>query len=492
MMPASGAQSSAPGAPVTGASMTGRLPTATILADRYNIVKKLGQGGMGAVYLADDLRLPGKKWAIKEMSDAALIDPVERRQAIEGFQQEARMLAQLDHLNLPKVVDYFSDFGNQYLVMEFVNGETLEKRLESARGPLPESEVLHYTEQLCDVLNYLHAQKPPIIFRDLKPGNIMIRPDGRIKLIDFGIARHFKPGKSTDTQAMGTPGYAAPEQYGKGQSDARSDVYALGVTIHHMLTGHDPSSTPFHLPSLRQLNPRVSGPLEQVVNRSIEIDPALRWSSVEDLRRAVRAELAANAGAGGPVVAVRRAPAPPPVVHARAASSAGPVVAPNPSPVVAPAQIAAPRPPAARSVGVPAAGRNYASYGSRVVALLIDSIVAGLAAIMPVLIISEDDGAFACMAVLAYLAFTYFYFLAPVASSGQTFGKRLTNIRIVDANGDPPGMGRTIIRQIIGFGVENFLMGIFFLGALGLLWPLWDAQRQTWHDKIANTFVVNA
>ncbi|MCB0057826.1 MAG: protein kinase, partial [Caldilineaceae bacterium] len=193
-----------------GAQMTGLLTPNAQIGGRYLVVRRLGQGGMGAVYLVSDQRLAGKQYALKEMSDQAIADPVERQAALEAFQQEAAMLAALNHANLPQVTDYFTDGGNQYLVMEFVQGQTLEKKLEVTRGPLPEPIVRRYAEQLCDVLVYLHGQHPPIIFRDLKPANIMVLPgDKQIKLIDFGIARHFKPGKRKDTQAMGTPGYAA-------------------------------------------------------------------------------------------------------------------------------------------------------------------------------------------------------------------------------------------------------------------------------------------
>lgn len=253
------------------------------LANRYTILRPLGKGGMGAVYLVEDARIAGRQWAIKEMSEQG-IDPAEAQAALEAFQREAQLLAQLDHANLPKVIDFFSERSRHFLVMEFVPGKTLEKRLEEAAGPLSEREVYGYAEQLCDVLNYLHCQRPPIIFRDLKPANIMIKPDGRLKLIDFGIARHFKPGQSKDTQAMGTPGYAAPEQYGKGQSDARTDIYALGATLHHAITGRDPGQSPFNFPAVRSLNRTASPQLETAIMKAVQIDPNQRWPSIAALR----------------------------------------------------------------------------------------------------------------------------------------------------------------------------------------------------------------
>lgn len=284
-------------------ALTGRLTPGAILAGRYYIVRLLGKGGMGAVYLAGDRRISGQQWAIKEMSDQAISDPIERQAAIDAFNKEAELLARLEHPNLPKVVDRFSEYSNQFLVMEYVPGQTLERRLETARGPLPQAEVRNYVEQLCDVLAYLHDQRPPIIFRDLKPANIIARPDGRLKLIDFGIARHFKPGKAKDTQAMGTPGYAAPEQYGKGQSDARADIYALGATMHHMLTGRDPSQEPFKFPPVRALNNRVPPPMEMVVMRAVQMDVSQRWKSVRDLQAAMTQPLSAPAAATTPVTA---------------------------------------------------------------------------------------------------------------------------------------------------------------------------------------------
>ncbi len=268
-------------------ALTGRLNTSTLVVGRYLVQRKLGQGGMGAVYLVQDQRLGGKPCALKEMSEQGIIDPIERQAALVAFGQEAQMLAALDHANLPKVTDFFEENGNQYLVMEFVQGETLEKRLERTTGPLPEALVRKYAEQLCDVLDYLHRRQPPIIFRDLKPANIMLLPDDKLKLIDFGIARHFKPGKSKDTQAMGTPGYAAPEQYGKGQSDQRTDIYALGALMHHMLTARDPSLDPFKFAGLQSLQHNVSGAMNQAVQKAVLLDQMQRWRTIQEMRSAM-------------------------------------------------------------------------------------------------------------------------------------------------------------------------------------------------------------
>ena len=283
---------SGPTSPDSGGSQpnlqTGMMPPESRLQNRYIIVRRLGRGGMGAVYAASDARITGKLWAVKEMSDAAITNPLEKQQAIGAFRQEAEMLARLNHPNLPAVTDFFSEGGKQYLVMELVAGQTLEALLAARPGPFPEAQVLDWVNQLCDVLNYLHNQQPPIVFRDLKPSNIMLEDSGRIKLIDFGIARLFKPGRASDTQAMGTPGYAAPEQYGRGQTDARSDVYSLGVVMHNLLTKHDPSLNPFNFLPVRQLNPAVSPQVEAVIVRALRANPAERYQSVLEMRAALR------------------------------------------------------------------------------------------------------------------------------------------------------------------------------------------------------------
>lgn len=258
-----------------------------VLQERYELTKKLGEGGMGAVYLASDRRLRTVRWAVKEMSDAAITSPLERQQASDAFQHEAELLARLAHPNLPRVTDHFTQDGKNYLVMEFVPGETVLAYVQRLGAPRPLDEVLEWAHQLCDVLNYLHAQQPPVIFRDLKPANVMLTPERTLKLIDFGIARLFKPGQSKDTQAYGTMGYSAPEQYGRGQTDARSDVYSLGVLIHQLLTNYDPTSTPFRLPLADQLNPAVPAALGLALNKATNPDAEQRFASMAEFRQAL-------------------------------------------------------------------------------------------------------------------------------------------------------------------------------------------------------------
>ena len=314
---------------------TGLLSPQSMLAHRYIVVQKIGQGGMGAVYKATDSRLGHKLVAVKEMSDVAITDPLEKQQARQAFEREAQMLATLNHPNLPRVTDHFSEGGRQYLVMDFIEGQTLEEILNQTPGFLGQKRVLDWGVQLCEVLEYLHSQQPAVIFRDLKPANIMLDRDGKVKLIDFGIARLFKPGKATDTASFGTAGYAPPEQYGKRQTDARSDIYALGATLHHLLTRRDPAQTPFHFPPVRSLNSSVSKAVEQAILRAVEQDPHQRWPSVRQMQRAlVSPQAAAPVPVAAPVVAT---PPPPATVVTPRPPAA---VKPAPSPKRAPAPVA--------------------------------------------------------------------------------------------------------------------------------------------------------
>jgi serine/threonine-protein kinase len=273
--------------PTMASPATGTLPQQTVLQDRYVVMQKLGQGGMGAVYRAGDRRLSTVTWAVKEMSQSAVTGPLERQQARDAFRHEAEMLAALNHPNLPRVTDHFEQDGKAYLVMEYVPGETLLSFLMREGLPQPQARVFEWARQLCAALDYLHTQSPPIIFRDLKPANIMLTPNGQVKLIDFGIARLFKPGQAKDTQAFGTVGYSAPEQYGKGQTDARSDVYSLGVLLHQLLTGYDPTETPFRLPPASQINPHIPQQLSDALSTATNSDPERRFASISAFRAAL-------------------------------------------------------------------------------------------------------------------------------------------------------------------------------------------------------------
>jgi serine/threonine protein kinase len=264
------------------------LSTGQILQQRYHIVSHLGKGGMGTVYQAQDMRLNNRPVAVKEL-DPAQLPPASQQTALQAFQREAAILAGLSHPGLTTVYDYFLENNKFYLVMELVEGETMQQAWERMGRRFAETQVVLWAQELSEVLHYLHSQHPPVIFRDLKPDNIMVQPNGRLKLIDFGIARHFTPGKSNDTTTFGTPGYAAPEQYGRGQTDARSDLYALGIVTHQLLTGHDPTTTPFQLPPIEQTAPQISPSVKQIVMQALEIDPARRPSSAAAFSTALQA-----------------------------------------------------------------------------------------------------------------------------------------------------------------------------------------------------------
>lgn len=262
---------------------TGRLPPRTLLGKRYLVLKAVGQGGMAAVYQASDTRA-NRVVALKEMSQDGLSSD-ELKEALESFAAEAKLLKSLSHDNLPKVFDSFSENARHYLVMEFIEGQTLEQRLAGARGPLPEGDALRWAAQLCAALTYLHTRKPPIIFRDLKPANIMLTPQDKVKLIDFGIARIFTPNRRRDTQALGTPGYAPPEQYGSAQTDARADVYALGATLYQLLTAYDVSKTPFALPPMQTRTAAISPHVRLAIERATRLDRAQRYASIAEFQR---------------------------------------------------------------------------------------------------------------------------------------------------------------------------------------------------------------
>ncbi|HEY7983675.1 MAG TPA: serine/threonine-protein kinase [Ktedonobacterales bacterium] len=263
---------------------TGNLPPQSRLNGRYLVTGTVGQGGMAAVYKAVDARTR-KQVAIKEMSQDGL-SPTEEAEALAAFRAEADILQRLRHPNLPRVIERFSDGARHYLVMEFVEGQTLEQRQQAAGGgALPEQEVMAWAGQLCSVLAYLHGQRPPIIFRDLKPANVMVTPQGQIKLIDFGIARVFSPGRVKDTQVLGTPGFAPPEQYGKAQTDARADIYALGVTLYQLLTGYDPATTPFTLPPAHSRNARISPHVQAALEHATQLSRDARYATTTDFER---------------------------------------------------------------------------------------------------------------------------------------------------------------------------------------------------------------
>ena len=266
---------------------TGRLPPQSRLGKdkRYLVLKTIGQGGMAAVYLATDTKSKQRPVAIKEMSQDGL-SPTELKEALASFNAEANILIGLDHPNLPKVYGTFTDGSRYYLVMEYIEGQTLEQKQAAVKGAaLPEAEVMSWAGQLCAVLAYLHRHK--IIFRDLKPANVMVTSQGQVKLIDFGIARFFSPNRTRDTQALGTPGYAPPEQYGKAQTDERADIYALGCTLYQLLTGYEVARTPFALPPMHTRNPHISPHIQLAIERATRLDRNARFANMQDFAAAL-------------------------------------------------------------------------------------------------------------------------------------------------------------------------------------------------------------
>lgn len=259
----------------------------SVIAGRYQVIRLVGQGGMSNLYLAYDRKYSNATVVVKEMT-ASYSDPKEQQMAVDLFHREAKLLASLNHRHIPKVFDYFQFAGKYYLSMEYIDGVDLAVKLEEKKSFLPEKQVLEWGEQIATVLFYLHKHEPPIVFRDVKPSNIMISSQG-VKLIDFGIARHFDQAKKGDTMRIGSPGYAPPEQYA-AQTDPRSDIYALGVTLHHALTGRDPTATntPFLVPPARDLNPALSEATAAMLARATQLDPSDRYQSALDLKKDIQ------------------------------------------------------------------------------------------------------------------------------------------------------------------------------------------------------------
>jgi predicted Ser/Thr protein kinase len=259
------------------------LKQGELLVNRYKVIKVLGGGSYGTVYLVDDRENPGTQRALKELVED-LLPAEERDDAKALFAREASILKSLSHKGLPEIVDYFSTGSSHYIVMEYIEGQTLEESLKKRGAPFPVDFVLPWSIELASILEYLHMIKPhPVIFRDLKPSNILCDRKGKVFLIDFGIARYFQPGKLKDTHQMGTPGFSPPEQYGAGQSSTSSDIFSLGATIYYLLTGQDMLSFNFRFPPLSHFAPSVPPWLEKVIMRCLSVNPGERYRSAADL-----------------------------------------------------------------------------------------------------------------------------------------------------------------------------------------------------------------
>jgi len=262
------------------------LQTGQTLLNRYRIVKLLGQGGFGAVYRAWDVNLAAP-CAVKENIDSS-------EEAVRQFENEASILSNLRHPSLPAVTDHFIIQGQgQYLVMDYIEGEDLQEKIEDVGGPLSEKQVIPWIEQICDALTYLHEQNPPIIHRDIKPANIKITPDGVAMLVDFGIAKIYDPHLRTTIGARAvTPGFSPHEQYGQGKTDARTDVYALGACLYALLTGREPEESIQRvltgtLTPPEQINPAISKEVAGIIKKAMQVDPTNRFQNTAAFKTAL-------------------------------------------------------------------------------------------------------------------------------------------------------------------------------------------------------------
>src|SRR5258707_2843567 len=269
-----------------------------LLKGRYRILFLVGQGGFGAVYKVEDTQSGNRPLAMKEINLSALTAQ-EAIEATGAFNRELHLLSDLTHPNLPCIYDHFTDREHWYLVMDYIEGETLEQYLDRiVSGRLPVEEVLDIGIQLCTVLDYLHTREPSIIFRDPKPANVMRTSAGHLYLIDFGIARHFKPGQPRDTIPLGSPGYAAPEQYGRAQTTPRADIYSLGALLHQLLTGNDPAQNPFRFEPAPLQGQAIPRRLQSLVLQMVEVDVNDRPSSMVVVKQALEQIVAASRPVG--------------------------------------------------------------------------------------------------------------------------------------------------------------------------------------------------
>ena len=260
------------------AADTTMLHVGDLVDGKYKILNKIGQGGMSVVWLAMNERA-NKQWAIKEVRK----DGVDNYEVVkQSLVAEVEYLKRLNHPNLPSIIDIIESDDSLLIVMDYIEGVSLSQILRE-QGAQSQDQVANWAKQLCAVLGYLHSRKPPIIYRDLKPANIMLEPDGTVKIIDFGTAREFKEGRADDTVPLGTQGYAAPEQYGNHQTDARTDVYNLGATMYHLVSGHNPSEPPYVMYPIRQWNSELSSGLEAIIIKCTNRDPEDRYQNMAEL-----------------------------------------------------------------------------------------------------------------------------------------------------------------------------------------------------------------
>ncbi|MBQ8167484.1 MAG: protein kinase, partial [Lachnospiraceae bacterium] len=260
----------------------------TVLDGKYEIWKEVGRGGMSIVYLARDNRL-NKQWAVKEIKNDG---SKSTKTLLKGLEREANILKNVDHPVLPRIVDIINQEGTIYVVMDFIEGTTIQDRLKK-EGAQPQDLVIEWGLQLASALDYLHNMNPPVIYRDMKPSNVMIKPEGGVKLIDFGTAKEYIVENNADTTALGTRGYAAPEQFGDAQgrgiykTDARTDIYNLGATLYHIVTGKNPCEPPYEMKPIREWNPSLSSGLEKIILKCTQPNPNDRYQNCSELMYAL-------------------------------------------------------------------------------------------------------------------------------------------------------------------------------------------------------------
>jgi serine/threonine-protein kinase len=334
------------------AATTNQLEPGTLLLDRYLIVKRVGGGGMGSVYQARDKRLADRLCAVKEMIEL-FADQNQRAKAVEDFKREAEVLAQLEHPSIPTVFDYFIEGGRYYLVMRWIGGGDLAEQMRVRGGKVDEMTIVRWAIQICDVLHYIHSQSPPIIYRDLKPANLMLDDrTSRVMLVDFGIARIVRPTEKGVT-AIGTMGYAPPELFG-GKVEPRSDIYSLGATMFHMMTGSDPQDNPLLIfdfsknPRPRQINPAITPEMEQILIKAVAHKPEERHASALEFGRVLEEHAVRLMGrrASNPAGRALGPSAPPRTADRKAVEARSPSTS---RPAIPPADVA-PAPPAAGPV----------------------------------------------------------------------------------------------------------------------------------------------
>ncbi len=455
------------------------LPPGSLLQNRYRIERLLGQGGFGAVYQATDLRLSGRLVAVKENFDHS-------PGALAQFQTEASLLANLNHPALPRVTDYFVEpNGRRYLVMDDVEGDDLETRVAQS-GRIAPGQALLWACQVLDALEYLHTRQPPVIHRDVKPSNIKIQPDGQAKLVDFGIAKEYNPTQKTQYGARAvSEGYSPIEQYGSGITDARSDIYALGATLYFVLTGLMPPKAPDLAAGVRLVPPTslgltLSPTVENAILKAMSVQPAQRFQTAREFYNALNAPISQQAT----FIPAR------PAVTVAATATARPNIAASPLPQPRPLAPATPIPSVIR-LPTPAA-INYASWGERLAAYLIDGGIMTLLFFCSQIPLASTNSQtnpsntvalLSCLILLIELVFNAVYFVGLTTASGQTVGKKIMGIRVLSQDGSRVTISQALTRYI-GYFVGTLILYI------GFLWPLWDAQHQALHDKLAGTIVI--